>query len=47
MVTYKGLDCKDDLKLIRYDDYKVKLSLMPRILYFGGLLFDLATKEPS
>jgi len=23
-----GLDCKDDLKLIKYDDFEVKLSLL-------------------
>ena len=25
-VTHKGWDCKDDLKLLKYDDLKVKLK---------------------
>ena len=28
-VTHKGWDCKDDLKLFKYDNSKVKLSLLP------------------
>ena len=30
--THKGWDCKDDLKLMKYDDFNVKLSLLPWIL---------------
>ena len=25
-VTHKGWDCKDDWKLLKYDDYKAKLK---------------------
>ncbi len=28
-----GWGCKDDLKLLKYDDPKVKLSLLPWIIY--------------
>ena len=28
-VTHKGWDCKDDLKLLKYPDFKVNLSLLP------------------
>ena len=28
-VPHKGWDCKDDLKLFKYDNSKVKLSLLP------------------
>ena len=28
MVTHKGWDCKDDLKLLRYGDPKVRLSVI-------------------
>ena len=38
---------KDDLNLIKYDDYKVKLSLLSRIKSFNGLFIDMETKENS
>ena len=28
-VTHKGWDCKDDQKLLKYDDSKVKLCILP------------------
>ena len=46
MVTHKGLDCKDELKLIKYNNYKVKLSLHPWILSLNGLFLNMAMKEP-
>ena len=41
------MSLKDDLKLIKYDDYKVKLSLLPFILSLNGLFFDMAMKDTS
>ena len=38
---------KDDLKLIKYDDNKVKLRLLPLIMSFNGLFIDMATKKAS
>jgi len=29
MVSHKGLDCKYDLKLLKYEDPKVNLALLP------------------
>ena len=46
-VTHIGWDCKYNLKLLKYDDYMVKLSLLPWILYFNGLFTDMTTRETS
>ena len=46
-VTHKEWDCKDDLKLFTYDDYKVKLSLLPLIWPFNGFFNDLAKTETN
>ena len=39
MVTLKGRDCKDDLKLMQLDNPKVKLNLMNKKNIFDQL-FD-------
>jgi len=31
-VTHKGWDCKDDQKLLKYDNFKIKLNLQLRII---------------
>ena len=43
MVTYKGGDCEDDFKLLKYNDPNIKLSFWS----VNGVLNDLATKERS
>ena len=44
-VTHKGWDCKDDIKLLKYDKYKGKSSHLPWIMSFNGLFIDMATKK--
>ena len=44
---FEEWDYKDDLKLFKYDDYKVKLSLLPLILPFNGFCNDLAKTETN
>ena len=40
-------DCKDNLKLIKYDDYKVKVCFLPWILSNFLIFIDMATIETS
>ena len=42
-----GQDCKDDLKRLKYDIPKVKLSLLHEIQSFKDVFNDLPTKETS
>ena len=44
-IALKGRDCKDDLKLCKFDDPKVKLSLLLKIKSFYILFCDLAKKN--
>ena len=46
-VTHKGWDWKDDLKSWKVDFPMVKLSLLPWIKSFNGLINNLAKKESS
>ena len=45
MVTNKGLDCKDDLKLFKYEDSKFKISVLPWIWSLNGLINDFTMEE--
>ena len=40
-VTHKGWDCKDDWKLSKYEDFSVKLNLLPWVLSVKGLFHGL------
>ena len=44
-VTHKGWDCKDDLKLIKYVNYNVKLSIFLWVLFFNSPFIEMTTKE--
>ena len=46
-VTHKGLYCKDDRKLIKYDDFKVKLKISLKFSFFKtyNLLFSQKKAE--
>ena len=46
MVTQKRWDCKDDLKLFKFDDSEFRIILLPWI-YFYGLFNDKTKKETS
>ena len=41
-VTHKGWDCKDDPKLLKYDDLKLNVLVLHSIEYFDGLINDCA-----
>ena len=44
-VSHKEWDYKDDLKLLKYEDFKIKLSLLPEIISFNGLFIDLTKNK--
>ena len=43
MVTHKGRDCKDDLKLMQLDNPKVKLNLLNKKIFLINSLILLRT----
>ena len=43
--THKGWECKDDMKLVFYDDPTVKLGLLPWTKSSDRLFDDFAKKE--
>ena len=44
-VTHKGWNCKDDLKLLKYYDLKIKLRLLSWIQSLKCIFKDFAKKE--
>ena len=44
-VTHEEWDCKDDLKLLNYEDPKVKLSLLPGIQSFNNVFIWFSQKR--
>ena len=45
MVTHTGRDCKDDLKLFRYDDSNFELSPLPSMWSLNVFFNNLANKK--
>ena len=46
-VTHKGWDCKDDLKLFKYDDTGHIKSSALNVVFSWTLFYDLAKEETS
>ena len=45
LCTCKGLDCKDDLKLFKYDDLKFKLYFLTLMWSLNEIYNDIGLKS--